>query len=180
MNKLSPELQAKRDEQLKEYRAEQLRMADSIRPAQTPIHKVPASVSLHSLTNLLPEIISLNIASLNSSSNTRTIINNELDYRINEFYNLMKTISTYSEEPVERTKFPVVEAYTSIGLNKQLLDLRTKLNEYTSQNINLLNLGFGKGNTSMENGLPTELFELFYIIDNIRTNFKFSGRLIIS
>ncbi|EIJ35280.1 hypothetical protein [Thiothrix nivea] len=52
MNNLSPELQAKRDEQLKEYRASQQRMADYLKPAPSVVTKIPNKVYLDNLNRL--------------------------------------------------------------------------------------------------------------------------------
>ena len=178
MNNLSPELQAKRDEQLKEHRASQQKMADYLKPAPSVVIKIPNKVYLDNLNRLLPEIISLNISSLNTIRNAKILIDNELDYRINELYNLMKNIVEESGSPIPEISFPKVEPYTTIGLNNRLKEVRVILNKLTSESIDLLNIGNGKISHAPDREIPTEIYELYYVIKDLKENFKHSAKLI--
>ena len=77
-NRTPEESQNIRDLQLQNHRAEQQKMADYLKPAQAVVTKIPNKAYVDNLNRILPEIISLNISSLNTIRNAKILIDNEL------------------------------------------------------------------------------------------------------
>lgn len=177
-NRTPEESQNIRDLQLQNHRAEQQKMADYLKPAQAVVTKIPNKAYVDNLNRLLPEIISLNISSLNTIRNAKILIDNELDYRINELYNLMKNIVEECGSPIPEVSFPKVEPHTTIGLNNRLKEVRVILNKLTSKSIGLLNIGNGNISSSSDREIPSEIYELYYIIKDLKENFRHSAKLI--
>lgn len=89
---MNEEMQALRDKQLESYRAEQAELSKPFRTTN-----VTPTVSINSLITkanvLLKELTALNVSSLNLGySNTKVVVDGQLNYKIDEFYNVMKRI----------------------------------------------------------------------------------------
>ena len=83
-----------REAQLKSYRKEQEELSKPFRTIQTPVPVATVNSQLFKLKNLLNEITALNVANLNlgSGSQAANQVNVNLDYKLNEMYNLIKVI----------------------------------------------------------------------------------------
>lgn len=92
-NKTLDEVQKIRDEQLAEYRLEQEELASPFRTTAAPVTVVPVHTQLKDVKKLLNEVTALNVASLNlGGGNSQTTIDNNLDYKLNQLYQLIKEI----------------------------------------------------------------------------------------
>ncbi|EIJ35282.1 hypothetical protein [Thiothrix nivea] len=91
----------------------------------------------------------------------------------------MKNIVEESGSPIPEISFPKVEPYTTIGLNNRLKEVRVILNKLTSESIDLLNIGNGNISQSSDRGIPTEIYELYYVIKDLKENFRHSAKLIV-
>ena len=80
--------------QLATYREQQAELAKPFRTTPTPVPVATVSSQLFKLKNLLNEITALNVANLNlgSGSQASQQVNSNLDYKLNEMYNLIKVI----------------------------------------------------------------------------------------
>lgn len=80
--------------QLATYRKEQEELSKPFRTTPTPVALPTVNSKLHKLKNLLNEITALNVANLNlgSGSQAANQVNVNLDYKLNEMYNLIKVI----------------------------------------------------------------------------------------
>ena len=80
--------------QLATYREQQAELAKPFRTTPTPVALPTVNSQLHKLKNLLNEITALNISNLNlgSGSQAANQVNVNLDYKLNEMYNLIKVI----------------------------------------------------------------------------------------
>ena len=83
-----------REAQLKSYREQQAELSKPFRTTPTPVALPTVNSQLHKLKNLLNEITALNISNLNlgSGSQAANQVNVNLDYKLNEMYNLTKVI----------------------------------------------------------------------------------------
>lgn len=93
---MNQETQNIRDLQLQEYRAEQQKMADYLRPAQAPIQRVPVSVIISKAKELVDEITALNVSSLNLRGGTPARIDTDghLNQKINQLYQVLHQLKT--------------------------------------------------------------------------------------
>ena len=80
--------------QLATYREQQAELSKPFRTTPTPVPVATVNSQLFKLKNLLNEITALNISNLNlgSGSQAANQVNVNLDYKLNEMYNLIKVI----------------------------------------------------------------------------------------
>ena len=80
--------------QLATYRKEQEELSKPFRTTPTPVPVATVNSQLFKLKNLLNEITALNISNLNlgNGSQAANQVNSNLDYKLNELFNLIRTI----------------------------------------------------------------------------------------